>query len=135
MSKIEQIKVGDTLPQREFKPDSVQLFLYNTVLFNAHRIHFDYPYTTEVENYPDLVVPGPLLGDWLNQCINEWLGEEGHLASIDYSNRKAAYVGEPLHSGGKIISYNEEKREAQIEVYIKNTAGEVIAPGLAVVRL
>ena len=135
MTKVNQIQVGDTLPQREFKPDSVQLFLYNAVLFNAHRIHFDYPYTTEVEKYPDLVVPGPLLGDWLNQCVNEWLGEKGHLASIDYSNRKAAYVGETLYSGGRVISCNEEEREVQIEVFIKNEADEILAPGLAVVRM
>ena len=30
------------------------------VTFNAHRIHYDHPYATEVEGYPDLVVHGPL---------------------------------------------------------------------------
>ncbi|MBM4761818.1 hypothetical protein [Bacillus sp. B15-48] len=133
MLKKTQMRVGDTLPQREFKPDHVQLFLYNAVLFNAHRIHFDYEYTTQVEKYPDLVVPGPLIGDWLNQCVNDWLEEEGHLVSIEYSNRIAAYVGETLYSGGEITLYNEETGETSIELYVKNEAGEVIAPGVAVV--
>ena len=88
-----------------------------------------------MENYPDLVVPGPMLGDWLNQSVNEWLGEEGHLASIDYSNRKAANVGEMLYSGGRVTYFNEKAGEATLELYIKNEAGEVIAPGTAVVRL
>ncbi|MNR36370.1 hypothetical protein D3C85_1542810 [compost metagenome] len=29
--------------------------------FNGHRIHYDWPYTTEQEGYPGLVVHGPLI--------------------------------------------------------------------------
>ncbi len=36
------------------------LFRYSAITFNAHRIHYDLPYTREVEHYPDLVVHGPL---------------------------------------------------------------------------
>lgn len=41
-------------------PDSVELFRFSAVMFNAHRIHYDLPYATEVEGYPALVVHGPL---------------------------------------------------------------------------
>jgi hydroxyacyl-ACP dehydratase HTD2-like protein with hotdog domain len=90
MSRIQSIKPGELLPEREFKPDNVQLFLYNSALWNAHRIHFDLPYTKEVEGYPGLVIAGPLLGDWLTQSVTEWLGEHGVLTSIEYANRKAS---------------------------------------------
>lgn len=135
MPNIDSIKPGDLLPLREFKPDHVQSFLYNAVLFNAHRIHFDYQYTTQVEKYPELVVPGPLMGDWLTQCVIEWIGEDGQLASIEYSNRKAAYVGETLHSGGRVISCDYEKREVTLELFVKNKEADILTPGTAVVRL
>lgn len=134
MSRIASIKPGDRLPERELKPDTVQLFLYNAALWNAHRIHFDYPYATEVEGYPGLVIAGPLLGDWLTQCVIEWLGHDGKLTSIEYSNRKAAYVGEILRSGGKVVSLEPESGSVELELYIKNEADEVIAPGVAGVR-
>ncbi|GIS02166.1 MAG: hypothetical protein CM15mP103_07170 [Gammaproteobacteria bacterium] len=51
-----------------------QQMLYNASLWNGHRIHFDMPYATEVEGYPGLVVAGPLMGDWLHQVVDEWLG-------------------------------------------------------------
>jgi 3-methylfumaryl-CoA hydratase len=38
----------------------VLLFRYSALTYNAHRIHYDRPYATEVEEYPDLVVHGPL---------------------------------------------------------------------------
>lgn len=41
-------------------PDPVLLFRFSAVTNNAHRIHYDHPYATEIEGYPDLVVHGPL---------------------------------------------------------------------------
>ena len=70
-TRVTQIQVGDKLPEREFKPDNVQSMLYNAVLWNGHRIHFDEPYARDVEGYPGLVIAGPLLGDWLHQCLEE----------------------------------------------------------------
>ncbi len=134
MSRINSIKPGDLLPERQFEPDNVQLFLYNAALWNAHRIHYDYPYATEVEGYPGLVMAGPLLGDWLTQSVIEWLGDDGELASIEYSNRKASYIGEVLRSGGKVLSVDQETGTVELEMHIKNEADEVITPGVAIVR-
>ncbi len=41
--------------------DPVTLFRFSALTFNGHRIHYDHPYATGVEGYPDLVVHGPLL--------------------------------------------------------------------------
>ncbi|WP_216829876.1 hotdog family protein [Alkalihalobacterium elongatum] len=133
-SRITNIQPGDRLPERKFKPDNVQLFLYNAALWNAHRIHFDYPYATVEENYPGLVIAGPLLGDWLNQCVVDWVGDDGYLASIEYSNRKASYIGETLLSGGKVVAVFREVGEVHIEIYIKNENNEIIAPGKAIAQ-
>lgn len=44
-----------TLPMPE-----TRLFRFSAATFNAHRIHYDLPYTQEVEKYPGLVVHGPM---------------------------------------------------------------------------
>jgi len=134
MSRIATIKPEDSLPERRHNCDNVQLFFYNAVLWNAHRIHYDLPYATEVEGYPGLVVAGPLMGDWLTQMVLEWLDDGGELVSFEYSNRGAAYTGEELKSGGKVLSADPETGEAVLELYIKNAAGQVITPGKATVR-
>ena len=103
------------------------------MLFRS-RIHFDHPYATEVEGYPGLVIAGPLLGDWLTQSVIEWLGDDGKLASIEYSNRQASYIGETLRSGGKVLSSEQDTGMVELEMYIRNEADEVITPGVAVVR-
>jgi len=128
-SRLIDIKAGDELPQREFQCGNVQLMLYNAALWNGHRIHFDEPYAKEVEGYPGLVVAGPLLGDWLHQCVEEWLGDDGRIFSIDYSNRVATYADEILISGGVIAEVRGADNEVEIDVFIKNAAGEIVAPG------
>jgi 3-methylfumaryl-CoA hydratase len=55
--------------QREVHPDSVMLFRYSALIFNGHRIHYDYPYVTEVEGYPGLIVHGPLIATLLLDLV------------------------------------------------------------------
>jgi 3-methylfumaryl-CoA hydratase len=134
MSRIAGIKPGDELPGRYYKPDTIQNFLYSAAIWNAHRIHFDYPYATEVEGYPGLVISGPMLGDWLTQCVIEWLDGDGRMELFEYSNRKASYIGETLRSGGRVVSVDAKTGHARLDLFIKNEAGEVITPGTATVR-
>ena len=133
-TRLTQIQVGDALPEREFKPDNVQSMLYNAVLWNGHRIHFDEPYARDVEGYPGLVIAGPLLGDWLHQCLEEWLGDDGRIASIEYSNRIASYIGETLRSGGTVTRCDPQTGEVEVDVFVRNEADEVITPGVAIVK-
>ena len=124
-----KVAVGDALPEQLHTPTNVQLMLYNASLWHGHRIHFDEPYTKEVEGYPGLVIAGPMLGDWLNQVVELWLGDKGRLTKIEYSNRMASYIGETLKAGGSVTAI--DGNAVTIEVFIKNENGEVIAPGLA----
>ena len=51
---------GKAVWSKATTPDSVMLFRISALCFNGHRIHVDHPYVTQVEGYPDLVVPGSL---------------------------------------------------------------------------
>ena len=54
--------------------DSVRLFRFSALTFNAHRIHFDLPYATAVEKYPGLVVHGPMQAMLLMQAARDRSG-------------------------------------------------------------
>ena len=41
------------------------LFRYSAIGFVGHRIHYDHPYTVNEENYPGLIVHGPLQATYL----------------------------------------------------------------------
>ena len=133
MPNLNQLNVGDELPAREHVASNVSLFLYNAAVWNAHRIHYDENYTTDVEKHPGVIVDGPLQGDWLVQVVTNWLGDDGELVEFEYSNRRMSVVGEVLVAGGKVIEINDP--EVTIELFIRNAKGEVTTPGKALVRL
>ncbi len=54
---------------RTLQPDSRLLFRFSALTFNAHRIHYDRGYASEVEGYPGLVVHGPLTAVLLAQLV------------------------------------------------------------------
>jgi 3-methylfumaryl-CoA hydratase len=60
---------GDALWERTIQADDVLLFRYSALTFNAHRIHYDRRYATEVEGYPGLVVHGPLIATLLMDLL------------------------------------------------------------------
>lgn len=129
MDNIEDLKVGDSLPERQYVATNVSLFLYNAAIWNAHRIHYDATYTTQEEHHPGIVIDGPLQGDWLSQCAINWLGEAGELLSFNYTNRRAAYLGETLTTGGSVTEIDLASSTINVELFVKNEKGQVITPG------
>ena len=133
--RIADLAVGDALPERRHTPTNVSLFLYNAAVWNPHRIHYDETYTKEIERHPAIVIDGPLQGDWLAQCVTNWLGDAGRLLRFSYSNRIATYLGETLVSGGRITAIETATRRVDVELFVKNAAGDVTSPGAATVEL
>lgn len=131
MARFADIRPGDELPQREHRCDNVQLFLYNAAIWNAHRIHYDQAWATAVEGYPGVVNAGPLMGDWLAQCVTDWLGDDGRLQRLEYSNRRASFIGETLRARGSVRSVDPATRSATLDLQLLNEQGEVVLPGTA----
>lgn len=55
-----QAAPGTAVWKRPVTPDPVLLFRYSALTFNGHRIHYDHPYVTKEEGYPNLVMNGGL---------------------------------------------------------------------------
>jgi 3-methylfumaryl-CoA hydratase len=135
MPRLDTIHPGAELPGRTYTASNVSLFLYNAAIWNPHRIHYDEAYATGVEGHPGIVIDGPLQGDWLAQVVSNWLDGDGDLVEFEYSNRRAAYLGQTLSAGGVIESVDGASGEVRVSLFVKDEDGEIISPGSALVRL
>jgi len=78
----------------ELVADPVLLFRFSAVTANAHRIHYDHPYATKVEGYPDLVVHGPLTAILLAELARRRSDRAFH--AVSYRARAPHFANHPF---------------------------------------
>ena len=102
------------------------LFRFSALTANAHRIHYDHPYATAVEGYPDLVVHGPLLAIYMADVAHR-IAAHRTIVSFDYRLSTPAFVGDPIEVTGRIDG-------DELTVKVVGSGGTQHAAGRAVMR-
>jgi 3-methylfumaryl-CoA hydratase len=76
-------------------PTPTLLFRFSALTFNAHRIHFDHPYATQVEGYEGLVVHGPLIAVLMLDLVDR-VSPGAFVSSFEFKAVNPAFVPHPL---------------------------------------
>lgn len=97
--RTEPAPEGETW-RRTIDADAVMLFRYSALTFNGHRIHYDYPYVTQVEGYPGLVVHGPLIATLLVDLVRREQ-PDATLQSFAFRALRPTFAGQPFTVCGK----------------------------------
>lgn len=92
-------------------PDPVMLFRFSALTFNGHRIHYDHPYVTEVEGYPDLIVHGPMIALLLADLARR--NGSGPMGGFAFRARSPLFTDGPF----TILGGPEENRRAELSVW------------------
>ncbi|WP_169913331.1 FAS1-like dehydratase domain-containing protein [Pseudomonas chlororaphis] len=111
---------GEPLLQGDWReavePSPTLLFRYSAVTFNGHRIHYDFPYVTETEGYPGLVVHGPLIATLsLRAFCRAHPG--ARLRRFSYRGLRPLIAPQPFEVGGRLV------RPGVAELWAGNDAG------------
>lgn len=88
---------AQTDPLLRIATDPTLLFRFSALTHNAHRIHYDLPYSTGVEGHPGLVVHGPLIALSMLELARRYAPSR-QVTGFDYRLRA------PLHSGQPIVA-------------------------------
>ncbi|MFM0297825.1 MULTISPECIES: HTD2 family dehydratase [Paraburkholderia] len=86
--------------RRTIDAGPVMLFRYSALTFNSHRIHYDYPYVTEVEGYPGLIVHGPLIATLLVDLVHREQ-PDATLQSFAFKAVRPTFAGQAFTVCGK----------------------------------
>ncbi|CAN0392532.1 unnamed protein product, partial [Phaeothamnion confervicola] len=78
--------------QRHFTPDPVMLFRFSALTFNSHRIHYDAPYSADVEKLPGLMVQGRLISLQLLETVRV-RAPKARLQRFEYRSGSPLFVG------------------------------------------
>lgn len=103
---------------RVVTPSAALLFRYSALIFNAHRIHYDVPYTKDVEGYPGLVVHGPLLATLLTDLVRRALPD----ATIARFRFRAV---KPVFDTGPFTLCGRRDADKVIALWVRDEAGDL----------
>ena len=133
----EDVEVGNEIPPLVKKPGNADIFMFSAITWNIHRIHYDVEFARDHDKLPDVVVQRTLHGCYLAQLLTDWIGVDGTLKKLGWSNRGMAVPGDTLACRGKVTGKYVKDGENYIEceVWIENQQGERITPGSATVVL
>jgi 3-methylfumaryl-CoA hydratase len=98
--------------------DPVLLFRFSALTFNGHRIHYDWRYATEVEQYPGRVVHGPLQALLLLESTKQ---HHPSKKPAGYTFRSV----QPLFESDTIYLSGHTNPDGSCDVYTTNAEGHV----------
>ena len=87
---------GNAVWKKTVTPDPVMVFRYVALCFVSHRIHYDYPYVTGTEGYPERVVPGGLHTINMLELARTCAATPLEYKSIAWRNVRPLYVNRPF---------------------------------------
>ena len=114
--------------QLQFQADSRLLFRYSALTFNAHRIHYDTPYVTEVEGYPGLIVHGPLLATMMLELLWQNL-PEAQLSTFEFKALRPVFDNQAC-----TIRATSPDSEGNVRLWIADHEGALCMQGQAIIR-
>ncbi len=120
---------GKTAPatvawQRALSADPVLLFRFSALTFNGHRIHYDLDYCRNDENYPGLVVHGPLQTLLMLDLCRRHAPRP--VKKLDYRASQPVFQGERITVAG-----NPDNDGTKAELWTTNAAGNCAMTGIA----
>jgi acyl dehydratase len=135
---FEDVETGMAVPSLWKGPlTSTHLVRWSAAMENWHRIHFDLPYTLDIEKLPGLLVNGTFKQQFIAQLLKDWAGPAGWVWKIGFQFRAMNVAGETLEVWARV----SDKRDGpgygvvDLELGILNEARKESTPGTATVAL
>ena len=114
------------LVEHTMKADPVLLFRYSALTFNGHRIHYDRDYAVREEQYPGLVVHGPLLATLMVRAACE-ARPDASIRSFSFRAGSPIFDIDEFHVG----AHRSAASDNAVETWIIDPRGKMAFSGTA----
>lgn len=103
--------------------DESLLARFSALTYNGHRIHYDHPYTTQVEGYPSLVIHGPLLALTALESLRTEQTERV-IDSLSYRLARPMFLPSTIEAGAQLGDDGRVRFRAGADLMHPSLTGE-----------
>ena len=94
-------QVGDTIPSLERTIGLPDMVAYAGATWDWYRSHYDPDYVA-AKKLPGAIVDGQVFGALLVEMLQDWLGPQSFVQSIDFTFRNLMFAGESVRCEGHV---------------------------------
>lgn len=95
------IEVGQVVPSLERTIGLTDMVAYAGATWDWHKLHYDTAYVAE-KKLPGPIVDGQVYGALLVEMLQDWLGPQSFVQTLDFTFRNLVFAGEKLRCSGAV---------------------------------
>ncbi|MBW9216126.1 hypothetical protein KV102_14900 [Mumia sp. zg.B53] len=114
--------VGQPVPPLERTITLTDMVAYAGATWDWHQLHYDPAYVAE-KRLPGPVVDGQVFGALLVEMLQDWLGPDSFVQTIDFTFRNLMFAGETVRCEGQVVAVTEDTVEVAMSATILGSDG------------
>jgi acyl dehydratase len=122
--------VGDPVPPLERTITLTSMVAYAGATWDWHRLHYD-PEFVAANQLPAPVVDGQVFGALLVEMLQDWLGPECFVQTLEFTFRNLVFAGETVRCSGTVTDVGEGWLAAELRVDVVEPGGTAGRPAVA----
>lgn len=108
-----------------------RMVAYAGATWDWHRLHHDQAYARE-RGLEAPIVDGQLLGGLLATALQEWLGEDARIRTLEFRFAAPVAVGEVVRCEGEVVERLEDGVRCALRVLVVDADGELVREAIRV---
>ncbi|GAA1746278.1 MaoC/PaaZ C-terminal domain-containing protein [Aeromicrobium alkaliterrae] len=117
-----QPQVGDTIPPLERTIRLPDMVAYAGATWDWYQSHYDPDYVA-AKKLPGPIVDGQVFGALLVEMLQDWLGPQCFVQSIDFTFRNLMFAGESVRCEGEVVAVTDAHVDVTMTVTTLGTDG------------
>ncbi|TDC98236.1 MaoC/PaaZ C-terminal domain-containing protein [Actinomadura sp. 7K507] len=131
-------EVGQAVPPLERRIGLPDMIAYAGATWDWYRLHYDTEFV-KASNLPGLVVDGQVFGALLVEQIQDWLGPQCFVRTLDFNFKALVFAEETVRCEGTVTEAGDGYLDLDLRVVVVGDDGETdrvaVAPARARVLL
>lgn len=126
---------GQILPELVKGPMTpLHIMRWSAATENWHRIHYDYPFSRQVDGLPDVLVNGSWKQQIMCQYVKDLLGRDGWLWKIRFQFREMDVQGNTIIAGGTVeeVTEHDGLGYVKFDITLSNQTGLITSRGASI---
>ncbi|WP_370614789.1 MaoC/PaaZ C-terminal domain-containing protein [Mumia qirimensis] len=114
--------VGDIVARLERTITLTDMVAYAGATWDWHQLHYDTAYAA-AKGLPGPIVDGQVFGAYLVEMLQDWLGPDCFVQTLDFSFRNLVFAGETVRCTGEVTAVDDDAVEVALAVTIVGVDG------------